>query len=287
MNNKHTLKKIESRQNSLFKKILRLSNNRKRKQSELVWIEQKRHLERYIQTYLQENSSEKIEAVLVAQSLFEDPSSRQWLEETVKCHVLEFAVIKDSLLGELTFCSTSKLVALAPWRPKKLNELLVKEVGTYLILDDIEKPGNVGAILRSCDGAGVDAVIVIGKESPSGALITHCDLGHPSVVQNAMGALFSLQVAAASFEEVCQWLAREKITLYLGCPEATTSFDEDYDPRACLLVGREDVGVSACWKEVHAAQSRSIPMRGICDSLNVATSAALMLYAMQSARFKR
>lgn len=289
MNNHPLFKYIESRQNPLFKKVLKLSQNRRRRQSHLIWIEQKRHLDRYIETFLHKHRSEKIEIFFIAQSLYQDQTWRNWVEEKIASHAIEIASIKDTLLSELTFSTNAKIVALAPWKLKKIEELNRAESATYLILDDIEKPGNIGAILRSCDGAGIDAVIAIGKKdhkNPS-SLLTSCDLGHPSVVQNAMGALFSLPIASATFEEAVDWLHKEKISLYLASPDAKTDFDQSYDKRSCLLVGREDIGIASHWKEIPSVQSRSIPMRGVCDSLNVATSAALMLYAMQRTRFQK
>lgn len=300
MNKEHRpfVKIIESRQNSLFKQVLKYSNNRRRREQELVWIENPRHLKRYLDSYQARNLKPEIQTLIASASYYNTADNATFLHEIFP-NCREFALVSDPLIKDVAFCSTSKLIALVRWQACELDTLPAGQSNRrYLILDEIEKPGNLGAILRSCDGAGVDGVIVIGEKTQQKKpqyddhnteqgdqqeiIRSHCDLGHASVVQNSMGALFSVPIALASFDQILPWLKHENITLYLGSPEAKLNYTSPYDQKSCLLVGREESGISERWRTIEGAQLRSIPMMGVCDSLNVATSTAIFLYAMCS-----
>ncbi len=138
-----------------------------------------------------------------------------------------------------------------------------------LVCQGVEKPGNLGAILRTADAAGVTAVIAAGPGT---------DWGNPNVVRASKGTVFSVPVAAAGEAEVLAWLASRALTLVATSPEAPALVTEvDLTGPVALAVGAEDVGLPPPWL-ARADHRVRIPMFGRADSLNVATAAALVTY---------
>ena len=154
-------------------------------------------------------------------------------------------------------------VARMPRRP--LADLPRPATPVYLVVNGVEKPGNLGAILRSADGAGVDGVIVCGGT----------DLWNPNVVRASLGTLFTVPLAEATAAEAIAWLAG--VPIVVATPEAPALYTET-PLIGALVVGREDQGVSDPWRNA-ATHTVRIPMRGVADSLNVAQTATLLAYA--------
>jgi len=154
-------------------------------------------------------------------------------------------------------------VARIPERPLAALPRSARPV--YLVADGVEKPGNLGALLRSADGAGVDGVIVCGGT----------DLWNPNVVRASLGTCFTVPVAVAEAAAAIAWLG--DLPIVVATPEAEHLYSEAALWGA-IVVGREDVGVSTRWREA-ATQAVRIPMRGVADSLNVAQTATLLAYA--------
>lgn len=145
--------------------------------------------------------------------------------------------------------------------------------GIVLVADSIEKPGNLGAILRSADAAGVDAVVC-------------CDCGtdrfHPNVIRASLGALFGLKCGAYTAAEIQAWLARNRYRCFAARVDAPRDFwTADLTGAVALIVGAEATGLRANWQ----TEAVSIPMLGHVDSLNVSVAAALL--AFESRRQKQ
>lgn len=150
---------------------------------------------------------------------------------------------------------------LAELRPG-LNPLLV-------VAESVEKPGNLGAILRTADAAGVDAVI-------SSAPLT--DWGNPNVVRSSKGALFTVQIADAPNAETIAWLKERRIAIVAATPQADAAYTEvDLRGPVAIAVGTERHGLSAGWLEEADVLVR-IPMVGRVNSLNVSIATALLVY---------
>lgn len=138
-----------------------------------------------------------------------------------------------------------------------------------LICAGLEKPGNLGAILRTADAAGVAAVIAADPVT---------DWGNPNVIRASKGTVFSVPVASASSAEVLDWLAVRAIRLVAAVPDARQLLiDADLTGATAVAVGAEQTGLTSEWLERADIRVR-IPMFGRADSLNVATSAAVILY---------
>lgn len=160
-------------------------------------------------------------------------------------------------------------VAVAPLAGGELRDLPVGDDALILLAEGVEKPGNLGAMLRTADGAGVDAVI-------SADPVT--DWGNPNVVRASKGTVFALPVATASTAQTLAWLRGHGVRLVAATPDTRTSYTEvDLTGRVAIAVGAEKQGLTG---EVLAAADEkvAIPMSGAANSLNVATSAAIILY---------
>ena len=172
--------------------------------------------------------------------------------------------------------SPDGLLAVAPIRKTSLASLEVKPDALFLVVVGLEKPGNLGALLRTADGVGVDAVFVTGAGT---------DLYNPNVIRASMGSVFSRPVLNTQTETLLVWLQEHHVNVVAATPHTKLSYwDADYTGTVAIILGAEHEGLSKTWLE--AAQSRVvIPMRGLADSLNVATAGALLLY--EAARQRR
>jgi len=137
-----------------------------------------------------------------------------------------------------------------------------------VVTENVEKPGNLGAILRSADGAGADAVIVVGGT----------DLFNPNVIRASVGTVFTVPVVTAPSGEVASWLRDRGLRIVTTRVDAPTLHaDADLRGPVALVLGSEAEGLSAAWTG-HDVQAIRLPMEGIADSLNVSAAAAVLLY---------
>ncbi len=142
--------------------------------------------------------------------------------------------------------------------------------GIYLVIEGVEKPGNIGAMLRTADAVGCSGVILCE---------TKTDLTNPNVVRASLGTLFSVQVAQVESTTALEWLKKNKIKVVAATPAGDTIYTQAPLAKGAIAVavGNEHQGLTPLWLK-NAQVKVKIPMRGSADSLNVATSAALMLY---------
>jgi RNA methyltransferase, TrmH family len=160
-------------------------------------------------------------------------------------------------------------LAVVPAPKVGLEHLALKENPLILLFEAVEKPGNIGAMLRTADAAGVDAVISVSS-------IT--DWGNPNIIRASKGALFAVPVAEGNPEEVLAWLKQHSIAVVASTPDTTMSYTEpDLTKGVAVTVGSEKYGHTDYWLQ-NADQKVRIPMAGKVNSLNVATSAALLMY---------
>ncbi len=169
-------------------------------------------------------------------------------------------------------------LAVFPLRRHKLADLAPTGVPLIVVAEAIEKPGNLGAILRTADAAGVTAVIACDSVT---------DLGNPNVVRSSKGAVFCVPVAEATTAETIAWLRAHGIKSIAASPQATVSYsDVDMSGSVAIAVGAEKPGLSQTWLD-QADITVQIPMVGRVNSLNVATSAALLVYEAVNQRRRK
>ena len=164
---------------------------------------------------------------------------------------------------------TEGVVAILRTRNQSLEALSLRENPLILVLESVEKPGNIGAVLRSADAAGVDAVLVCDPLT---------DLYNPNLIRASLGALFSVPTLCCTSQEAAAWLKRHGITILTAqLQDSELYYDTDMKRGTALVMGTEDRGLSPFWREQADAHIR-IPMAGMMDSLNVSVSAAILCF---------
>lgn len=168
------------------------------------------------------------------------------------------------------------LVQLPVYKPESLQ---IKEKALIVVLDGLENPGNIGTILRTCDGAGADAVFICNRKAR---------MTNPKLIKSSMGAVFTVPVIEFDDTELCiDWLKARNFSIYLADAKAGRTYrDFDYTGNIALVMGSERYGISKKWYSCDP-QPISIPMRGICDSLNVGVAASVIIYEISMKRLQK
>jgi RNA methyltransferase, TrmH family len=167
------------------------------------------------------------------------------------------------------------VVAVAEMKPHALNQLVLSKNPLLLILEGVEKPGNLGAILRTADAAGVDAVIICDPQT---------DFYNPNVIRSSIGCIFTKQVAAATSEETIAWLKKNNIDILCTYLEASKPYHTiDFKKPSAIVMGTESTGLTEVWTK-NSDANIIIPMSGKIDSMNVSTAAAVVVFEAKRQR---
>ncbi len=165
--------------------------------------------------------------------------------------------------------STEGMIAEVKVRERKLEGLEMKENPLVVVLEGVEKPGNLGAVLRSADAAGADAVLVCDPLT---------DLYNPNLIRASIGAVFTVPVVCCGSQEAITWLKENHIKIYTAqLQDSSWYYDTDMKGGTAIVVGTEATGLTDAWRKAADAHIR-IPMLGELDSLNASVSAAILLY---------
>ncbi len=186
------------------------------------------------------------------------------------------ATVTEEVFEKLCFGEgRDGLVAVARTPRRSLDEIQLPAAPLVAVIESVEKPGNVGAVLRSADGAGVDAVIVAEPRT---------DLFNPNTIRASLGTVFGRGVCTATTAETLAWLRQRDVPIFAARPEATLVYTEaNYRHGAAIVLGSEAEGLSPAWDEAGVTPIR-LPMRGAADSLNVSATAAVLFYEAQRQR---
>ena len=178
--------------------------------------------------------------------------------------------VTASLYGRLAYREgTEGIIAEIGWGERDLDCLELGEKPLIAVLERVEKPGNLGAVLRSADAAGADAVIICDPLT---------DLYNPNLIRASIGAVFTTQVVTATSEDTIKWLKMKGIRILTAqLQDSQWYYDTDMRAGTAIVMGTEATGLTPTWREAADAHIR-IPMLGRLDSLNVSVSAAILLY---------
>jgi len=257
--------RLTSMQNPQVKAAVKLQNRRIRDETGLFLIEGYRELSRAIKGGI------SIQKLFYCKELFLGENEADLIEQ-IESSGAALLECTRSVFTKLSYRDRPDgLLAIAVQMKGTLDILKsqISEDPLIVIAEGIEKPGNLGSILRSADGVGADAVIVCDRCT---------DIYNPNVVRASVGTLFTLPVIEAEGGETYLWLKEHKITVVATSPGAKREFTEaDLRGPIAIVVGTEQLGLSEMWLSASDIQV-SIPMRGIADSLNVATATTLLLY---------
>lgn len=165
--------------------------------------------------------------------------------------------------------STEGIIAEVAERKRSLSDLSLGENPLVIVLESVEKPGNLGAVLRSADAAGADAVIICDPLT---------DLYNPNLIRSSIGAVFMVPTVACSSQECIAFLKSKGIQILTAqLQDSHLYYKYDMTRGTAIIMGTESTGLSVLWREAADAHIR-IPMLGKMDSLNVSISAAILLY---------
>ena len=251
---------ISSAQNPKVKQVLALDKARERKKQKRFVVEGLREISLAVKAGLQP-----------AQVFYpaQDDECREHLTALLD-DVTVLLPTENAVFEKLTYRGLpARALGVFPEWKTTLADLHVPKNPLVLVVEAIEKPGNLGALLRTADAAGVHAVLVCDP---------NVDVLNPNVVRSSVGALFTVPVVVASTEEAIAWLKAQHIAIYTTHLEAAHAYyDVDFKSGAALVVGTEATGVSQAWVEASKANI-IIPMYGTIDSLNVSNAAAIVLF---------
>lgn len=192
-------------------------------------------------------------------------------------HGVPMLRVADDAFAKLAYGDRADgVVLVAAAEPRSLADLTLPTNPLIAVLAGVEKPGNVGAILRTADGAGVDAVVIADGR---------VDLFNPNAIRGSVGAVFRDTVAVATAEEAVAWLAELGARVVVTRPESETPYHAaDLRSAVAVVLGSEADGVPPEWDVAPGAVGVSLPMRGVADSLNVSAAAAVLLYEARRQR---
>lgn len=255
-----TIKYIESSKNPTIRALAELKERKARDKEQRYLIEGTREISRAIQ------AKEKLQTLIYVKELL-DEQARDLIQQQKNLELLE---LSREAFNKLSLRQNPDgLIAVAHIHPKKLQDVAVSKDALVLVIDGLEKPGNIGALLRTADGAKLDAVFVTGKGT---------DLYNPNVIRASMGSLFSRPVLALDESELTTFLRTHQFKIIAATPHTEHLYwHEGFTGATAIVLGTESEGLSRVWLEVATTQV-SIPMNGLADSLNVATAGALLMY---------
>ena len=260
------MKQISSVQNPFIKSLVLLQEKAKaRKQTETFLIEGQREITLAIK------GGYTIETILFLPELITESQIIKLTNNEI-----ELIEISKEVYQKLAYRDTTEgVLAIAKTKSLQLSDLKLSKNPLILIAEAPEKPGNIGALLRTADAAHLDAVIIANPKS---------DLYNPNIVRSSVGCLFTNQIAMGTTSEIIAFLKERKINIYCATLQNSTSYHtQDYTTSTALVVGTEATGLTEEWRN-EATQNIIIPMQGEIDSMNVSVAAAILIFEAKRQR---
>lgn len=258
-------KKINSLQNPEVKFWLQLKEkSRVRKKTGQFLLEGKREI------LLALEGKYKFHKLLYCPSITQE-GTLQKLKKNLS-DTTDFIELSENVYRKIAYRESSEgMIALVASKDHSLQSLVFKRKNPLLLVAEApEKPGNIGALLRTADAANIDAVLIVNPKT---------DLYNPNVIRSSVGCLFTNALATGSSLEISSYLNKKNITTFAAAlhKDSVPYHREDYTSACALIVGTESTGLSDFWLE-NAAQKIIIPMRGKIDSMNVSVAASILIF---------
>ena len=260
---------LTSAANPRVKAARALRERRERDRTGLTLIDGARELRRAL------DAGVAIDEAFVCEPLLAGPDARAALDGLLGARV-PIVRVTERVLATLAFGERAEgLVAVARVPSLSLDDLSVPPDPLIVVIEGVEKPGNVGAVLRTADGAGADAVIAASPRT---------DLYNPNAIRASAGTVWAIALAAAPTPAVIDWLRGHGIRIVAARVDAPVRYTEaDLTGPVALVLGAETDGLTDSWASP-GLESVSLPMLGVADSLNVSVTAAVLLYEARRQR---
>ncbi|PQV46887.1 TrmH family RNA methyltransferase [Jejuia pallidilutea] len=260
-------KSINSTQNAFVKHLVQLKDkSRERKKTNTFLIEGQREIS------LALKGGYKLETILFYPDLFPEEKLKDFKTDSTN----SIEISKD-VYQKLAYRDTTEgLLAVAKSKSNSLDDLkLETDTPLILVIEAPEKPGNIGAILRTADAASVDAVIIANPKT---------DLYNPNIIRSSVGCVFTNAIATGSTTEIITFLKQKHITIYCAALQASVDYyTQDFKKPTAIVVGTEATGLSEQWLE-NATKNIIIPMQGEIDSMNVSVAAGILIFEAKRQR---
>ena len=256
------MEKIQSLQNSRIKNVQKLfSKSKERKEQNLFVIEGARELS------LALAGSYSLDSVFICPELFSKTDYPEVINEINSEIIFEVSL---PVFQKIAYRENSDgVLTLAKQKSHTLNDLALPDNPLIIVLEAVEKPGNLGAILRTADAAQVAAVIVCDPLT---------DVYNPNVIRSSVGCIFTVPVAISTDSDTFSFLKENRIRIFAAELEALKLYhNKDFTKACALILGTEADGLSKFWIE-NSDERIIIPMRGKIDSLNVSVSTAVLTF---------
>ncbi|MDB9960720.1 RNA methyltransferase [Oceanihabitans sp.] len=260
-------KQITSAKNSYIKELLLLKEkSRARKHTQSFLIEGQREIS------LALKGNYEIETILFFTELFPEEQLHSLINQDINC-----IEISKEVYQKLAYRDTTEgVLAIAKTKSHSIDNIYFNTQNPLILVAEApEKPGNIGALLRTADAANVDAVIIANPKT---------DLYNPNIIRSSVGCLFTNQIATGSTSEIIAFLKEKNINIFCAALQASANYHtQDYIAPTAIVVGTEATGLSSEWLE-HATQNIIIPMQGEIDSMNVSVAAGILIFEAKRQR---
>ena len=259
------MKQLTSLQNPFIKSLVLLKEKAKARQKTGTFL-----IEGQKEISLAFKGGYEIETILFYPEICSENELKKWSVNT------ELIEITKEIFKKLAYRDTTEgIIGIAKSKVLTLSNLKLSAKPLILVAEAPEKPGNIGALLRTADAAKLDAVIIA---NPKG------DLYNPNIVRSSIGCLFTNQIATGTTTEIISFLKEHKIAIYCATLQNANSYHtQDYTTPTALVVGAEATGLSQEWRD-SATDKIMIPMQGKIDSMNVSVSAAILIFEAKRQR---
>jgi TrmH family RNA methyltransferase len=259
---------ISSPSNERIKAAVRLRDRDERDRTGLTIVDGVREIDRAL------DGGAVVETAFVCEPLL-SPAGRS-LVDRLAATAAQMLSTSEQAFRKIAFGDRGEGVVAIIRQPQHgLADLALPAEPLIVVLEAVEKPGNLGAVLRSADGAGADALIAADLTT---------DLFNPNTIRASIGTVFSVPAATATSAQARQFLAERGIRVVAARPDATTDYtDVDLTGSVAILLGSEAGGLTNAWSGPDTTPVR-LPMNGVADSLNVSIAAAVLLYAARRQR---
>ncbi|WP_375242420.1 RNA methyltransferase, partial [Lacinutrix sp.] len=197
--------------------------------------------------------------------------------KTLSINNTEIIEVSKDVYSKIAYRETTEgIIAIAKSKVNNMESLTFKNDNSLILVAEApEKPGNIGAILRTADAANVDAVIIANPKT---------DLYNPNIIRSSVGCLFTNQIATGSTEAIIEFLKSKQINIYAAILQESQEYHkQDYTKATAIVLGTEATGLSDAWRQA-ALQNINIPMQGAIDSMNVSVAAGILIFEAKRQR---
>lgn len=258
-------KQISSIQNPTIKKLLLLQEKSRARKKEKLFV-----IEGFRELMLAQKGGYELTEIYFCPDIFS-------LEKLAAFNEISSTEITSEVYQKIAYRgSTEGIIGIAKTKHLSLENLLLETKNPLILVAEApEKPGNIGALLRTADAANLDAVLIADPKT---------DMYSPNIIRSSVGGLFINNLATGSSSEIIDFLKKKGIAIYAAILQESISYlQADFSTSSAIVVGTEAAGLTKIWRK-NADQKISIPMNGQIDSMNVSVAAGILVFEAKRQR---